>query len=172
MPDAFVGEISIFTGPNPPDGWLPCLGQSAPRARFPALFSVIGTRFGSNSQLEFTLPDLSGRVPIGVGKGAGLTEYTLAQSGGVESVTLTEEQIPSHSHPLYATTSAASQTSPEGMLSAVTSSPTYGSGGNLVAMSFLSIGSVGENIAHENRMPYLAVNFCICYVGVMPVQSS
>src|SRR5216110_3217385 len=107
MAQPYVGEIRMFAGNFAPVGWMFCEGQLLPISENTTLFQLIGTTYGGDGQSTFALPDLRGRVPLHMGNG-----FTLAETGGVETVTLTSSQIPAHSHPLLATVNAAQQNPP------------------------------------------------------------
>src|SRR5262247_1818304 len=107
MAQPYVGEIRMFAGNFAPSGWMFCEGQLLPISENETLFNLIGTTYGGDGQSTFALPDLRGRIPIHFGSG-----FILAETGGVETVTLTTSQIPAHSHPLLASTSTANQTNP------------------------------------------------------------
>src|ERR671938_1293457 len=107
MAQPYVGEIRIFAGNFPPAGWMFCEGQLLSISENETLFQLIGTTYGGDGQSTFALPDLRGRIPLHFGQG-----FTLAETGGTETVTLTVSQIPAHSHPLLATSAKANQTNP------------------------------------------------------------
>src|SRR5262245_50434933 len=109
MAQPYVGEIRMFAGNFAPAEWAFCDGQLLPISENETLFNLIGTTYGGDGENTFALPDLRGRIPLHFGNG-----FTLAQTGGVETVTLTEAQIPKHNHTLLGTTSSANQTSPLG----------------------------------------------------------
>src|SRR5271167_4450870 len=113
MGQPYVGEIRMFAGNFAPAGWMFCEGQLLPISEYETLFNLIGTTYGGDGQSTFALPDLRGRLPLHQGSG-----FTLAETGGVETVTLTTQQIPAHGHPLLATGNFASTTSPQGNLAA------------------------------------------------------
>src|SRR5579862_3000625 len=102
MSQPYVGEIRMFAGNFAPSGWMFCEGQLLPISEYETLFNLIGTTYGGDGQSTFALPDLRGRMPNHMGLGSGLSTYILAQTGGVETVTLTTNQIPIHSHPAVA----------------------------------------------------------------------
>src|SRR5262245_20901956 len=108
----FLGEIRIFAGNFAPAGWAFCDGQVLQIAEWTNLFQLIGTTYGGDGITTFNLPDLRGRLPLHFGTPPGLRAFTQAETGGVESVTLTSSQIPSHSHSLQATTNNADSNSP------------------------------------------------------------
>src|SRR5262245_1516974 len=105
MAQPYVGEIRIFAGNFAPAGWMFCEGQLLPISEYETLFNLIGTTYGGDGQSTFALPDLRGRIPLHFGSG-----FTLAETGGVETVTLTVSQIPAHSHTLLGSTSIATLT--------------------------------------------------------------
>src|SRR5512146_1179478 len=113
MAQPYVGEIRMFAGNFAPAGWMFCEGQLLPISEWETLFNLIGTTYGGDGQSTFGLPDLRGRIPVHAGAG-----FTLAETGGVESVTLTVSQIPAHSHALMGTSSFATTTSPQGAIPA------------------------------------------------------
>src|SRR5213075_1703642 len=112
MAQPYVGEIRMFAGNFAPAGWMFCDGQLLPISENETLFQLIGTTYGGDGESTFALPDLRGRIPIHQGTGTDGTTYTLAEAGGVESVTLTTNQIPSHTHPMLGSGDPASQRNP------------------------------------------------------------
>ena len=112
MSEPFVGEIRMFGFGFAPQGWAPCNGQLLPINQNQALFSLLGTTYGGDGEATFALPDLRSRVPVGQGQGPGLSAYAEGQAGGAETVTLTATQMPGHTHPVRASSSAAGSTSP------------------------------------------------------------
>jgi microcystin-dependent protein len=171
MPEPMVGEIRIFAGSFPPAGWAFCAGQTIPISENDVLFTLIGTTYGGDGQETFNLPDLQGRVPIHMGTLGGNT-YTLGEKAGVESVTLTTQQLPTHSHPFLASTNNASSSNAQGNVLAQT--PTvqlYINDVASFAMDARSIGPVGGSQPHENMQPFLCINFIISLFGVFPTQT-
>ena len=170
MPDPFVGEVRCFAFGFAPVGWLPCAGQLLSINQYTALFSVIGTAYGGDGSTTFAVPDLRGRVSMSPGQGVGLSSYALGQAGGDESVTLVANQIPSHGHPVAAS-SAATAKSPGGAVPAYTSSAaSYGTTEDLA----MSVTMAGENVGdepHPNLQPYLVLNWCIALQGEFPSRS-
>src|SRR2546422_11724296 len=114
MAQPYVGEIRMFAGNFAPAGWMFCEGQLLPISEYETLFNLIGTTYGGDGQSTFALPDLRGRIPLHAGTGSDGINYTLAEQGGVESVTLTTNQIPAHTHPFTVSTNPATDTSPQG----------------------------------------------------------
>lgn len=168
MSQPYVGEIRMFAGNFAPAGWMFCEGQLLPISEFETLFNLIGTTYGGDGQSTFALPDLRGRLPIHQGNG-----FTLAETGGVEEVTLTVSQIPAHSHPFLATINLINVTDPTGSLLAQQSGGVKiysGAAGN-APMSPNTIGSTGGSQPHSNFQPYLCIDFIISLFGVFPSQT-
>jgi microcystin-dependent protein len=168
MGQPYVGEIRMFAGNFAPAGWMFCEGQLLPISEYETLFNLIGTTYGGDGQSTFGLPDLRGRVPMHQGNG-----FTLAETGGVETVNLTVPQMPNHSHPFLATTNFANVTSPSGaVLAQLTGGVKIYSGaaGN-APMATNMIGSTGGSQPHDNFQPYLCVDFIISLFGIFPSQT-
>jgi microcystin-dependent protein len=175
MADPFVAEIRIFPFNFAPKGWAFCDGQILPISQNTALFSLLGTTYGGNGQSTFALPDLQGRAPMHPGQGPGLSLYDLGQTGGSETVTLLESEIPSHAHALQGTAGIANQNSPAGTLVGRPfggGSPyTPPAGAPLVQMALETIDPVGGDQPHNNMQPYLTLSFCIALQGVFPPRT-
>lgn len=167
MAQPYVGEIRMFAGNFAPAGWMFCEGQLLPISEYETLFNLIGTTYGGDGQSTFALPDLRGRVPLHFGNG-----FTLAETGGAESVTLTTQQIPAHSHALLATTSFGSATTAGGNVLAQTQAiKLYNSATPNAPMAPGTIGSTGGSQPHDNFQPYLCVDFIISLFGIFPSQT-
>ena len=166
--DAFLGEIRIFGGNFAPVGWALCQGQLLSIAQNTALFSILGTTYGGNGIETFGLPDLRSRVPLGWGQGPGLTLYNEGDTGGVESVALTDAQLPAHTHTAAGSSQARTTSSPSG---AVPAGGGYYTAAPNVSLSPSAIGATGGNQPHENRQPFLALNFIIALQGIFPSRS-
>ena len=167
MSQPYVGEIRMFGGNFAPAGWMFCEGQLLPISENETLFNLIGTTYGGDGQSTFALPDLRGRVPLHVGSG-----FVQAQNGGVESVTLTVNQIPAHSHPLIATESNANDANaPGNVLAQASSFFPYINVNGAAAMAAAAIGNDGGNQPHDNFQPYLCIDFIISLFGVFPSPS-
>jgi microcystin-dependent protein len=171
MSQSFVGEIRIFAGTFEPSGWAFCDGRLLPISENETLFQLIGTTYGGDGQSTFALPDLRSRIPIHWGTDpASGTTFQIGEMGGVESVTLTVNQIPAHTHPLSASTNNAATANASGNLLAQTPSYTpYVSG--FVPNSPLNasaIAPVGGSQPHDNFQPYLCVNFILSLFGIFP----
>jgi microcystin-dependent protein len=164
MAQPYVGEIRIFAGNFAPAGWMFCEGQLLPISENETLFQLIGTTYGGDGQETFALPDLRGRIPLHQGNG-----FTLAETGGTETVTLTTQQIPQHTHAFVAAATAGNLVTPIGNLPAnSTSVKPYISeapDGNFNA-SAISID--GGSQPHENFQPYLCLDFIISLFGIFP----
>jgi microcystin-dependent protein len=174
MSQPYVGEIRMFGGNFAPAGWMFCEGQLLPISEYETLFNLIGTTYGGDGQSTFALPDLRGRVPVHSGSFSGLS-LALGQSGGVENVTLTVNQIPSHGHGLLATT-GGSVLSPSGALPATASGgvsglQTYGPTPSNTTLNASSIQNSGNSQPHSNFQPYLCVDFIISMFGIFPSQT-
>jgi microcystin-dependent protein len=168
-----VGEIRMFGGNFAPAGWALCDGSLLPISENEMLFQLIGTTYGGDGQSTFGLPDLRGRVPIHQGTGTGLSSRILGQMGGVENVTLTPSQIPSHNHPLVAAGAAAQATAePTGSLPAIANTDLYSAPkSGTLAMDPAAVGDSGSSEAHTNVAPFLCVNFIISLFGIFPSQN-
>jgi microcystin-dependent protein len=167
MGQPFVGEIRMFAGNFPPAGWMFCEGQLLPISENETLFNLLGTTYGGDGQSTFALPDFQGRAPMHQGNG-----FSISEKGGVESVTLTTNQIAAHTHALLGTLNAASGTAPSNTsLPAAAALPTitpYGTdapGGPLAAQS---VSAVGGSQPHNNLQPYLCINYILSLFGVFP----
>lgn len=168
MAQPYVGEIRMFAGNFAPVGWMFCEGQLLPISENETLFQLIGTTYGGDGESTFALPDLRGRIPIHQGTG-----FILAETGGVEEVTLTVSQIPAHSHAFLASTDFGNQISPaNAVISKVTGVTPYREDQfPNQNMGPQSIGPVGGSQPHTNFQPYLCVNFIISLFGIFPSPS-
>ena len=169
MAQPYVGEIRMFAGNFAPAGWMFCEGQLLPISEYETLFNLIGTTYGGDGQSTFALPDLRGRLPLHQGNG-----FTLAETGGAETVTLTVNQIPAHTHALLATGNNASGTAPATQVFAASSEVTvspYGSDAPQITVSPQMVGSTGGSQPHNNFQPYLCVDFIISLFGIFPSQT-
>ncbi len=172
MADPFVAEIRIFPFNFSPNGWAFCDGQLLPLSQNTALFSLLGTTYGGNGKSNFALPDLMGRAPMHPGQGPGLSHRDLGESGGSETVSLLESEIPAHNHTVSGVNDSGLQSSPEGALTARANLyKTNPVGNTLVNMSVNTLAPVGGNQPHNNLQPYLTLNFCIALQGVYPPRS-
>lgn len=180
----YLGEIRLFPYMVVPRGWAPCHGQLLPIAQNSALFSLLGVYYGGNGTTNFALPNLNGRTIVGTGNSTSGSSYNIGQSAGVENVTLTINTLPAHAHFVVANTSY-DQGSPNTNFfgnANIPASPTQPgkntntanlfapAGGPLVALA-PSITPTGGGLPHENRMPYLALNYYIAIQGIYPSRS-
>lgn len=168
MAQPYVGEIRMFAGNFAPAGWMFCEGQLLPISQNATLFQLIGTTYGGDGQNTFALPDLRGRVPIHIGQGPGLPNYQLAQSAGVEEVTLTVQQIPAHAHQMVASLDIPSQSTPGNAVTGQAAAKIYRVGGPSVTLDLSAIASAGGSQPHQNFQPYLCVDFIISLFGIFP----
>lgn len=179
--EGFIGQIILVGFNFAPRSWAICDGRLLAITSNTALFSILGTTYGGNGTTTFALPDLRGRVPVGPRSGPGRSNYALGQTSGQERVTLISTQIPSHTHTLSASTAAGTSTLPENNFIANSlleidrgtnrEGESFGAPVNVVAMNGNSITSQGGNQAHENRQPYLGLNYVICLQGIFPPRS-
>jgi microcystin-dependent protein len=172
VPDPFIGEIRMFAFGFAPQGWALCNGQLLPIAQNQALFSLLGTTYGGNGTTTFALPDLRSRVPVHQGQGPGLSPYAEGQASGTETVTLAAAQMPQHTHPVNASSSAATSDNPAGRTLARSASHIYHpESGQHTVMDANMLGEAGGSQPHDNIQPYLAVTFCIALNGIFPAQN-
>ncbi|MBX3120519.1 MAG: phage tail protein [Fimbriimonadaceae bacterium] len=167
MADPFIGEIRPVPYTFAPRNWAFCSGQLLPINQNQALFSLIGTTYGGNGQTNFALPDLRGRVPMSSGTGPGLSSKTLGEKAGVETVTLTANEIPAHNHPANVSVQPADQYSPGLLLPAVSPRQLFAPGPT-GAFAPGMITNTGGNQAHNNLQPYLTISFVIALTGIFP----
>lgn len=168
MAQPYVGEIRMFAGNFAPAGWMFCEGQLLPISENETLFQLIGTTYGGDGQETFALPDLRGRVPIHQGTHLATT-YQLAESAGVEEVTLTTQQIPAHTHPLLASNAVANDPNPQlNLLAESSATRMYQSAAPSGALAAQAVGPVGGSQPHSNFQPYLCVDFIISLFGIFP----
>ena len=165
MGTPFLGEIKIVGFNYAPKGWAECNGQFLPINQNQALFSLLGTMYGGNGQTTFALPDFRGRIPIHQGAG-----FNVGNAGGQEFHTVTQSEMPSHNHFVQATNSTGTTNVPIGNLLAVTNQPMYRTSAN-TTLHPSTISNVGGSQPHENRQPYLVLNFIIALQGVFPARS-
>jgi microcystin-dependent protein len=161
----YVGEIRMFAGNFAPAGWMFCNGQLLPISEYETLFNLIGTTYGGDGQSTFALPNLQGRLAVHQGNG-----FTLAQSGGAETVTLTDAQMPAHSHPFLCSTSPGAQKNPPGnVLAAAVAGSVYLQAAPDAALASGTIQQFpGGSQPHDNMQPYQCVSFIISLFGVFP----
>jgi microcystin-dependent protein len=169
--DPFIGEIRMFGGNFPPSGWAFCNGALMAIAENDALFTLIGTTYGGDGQSTFGLPDLQGRVPIHQGTLNGVT-FTMGEKAGVESVTLSTQQLPTHSHPFLASKGPGNNNSPTGNVTGESAAvKIYFADAPVVPMNAEAVTPVGGSQPHENMQPYLAISYIISLFGIFPTQN-
>ena len=164
MSTPYVGEIRAVAFSFAPENWALCNGATLPISTNETLFTLLGTTYGGDGQTTFKLPDLRGRIALHQGAG-----FVQGQTGGEESVTLTTAQIPAHTHSIAAQSGAGTAQSPAGGVFAASGAPQFGSGANSV--SGLALQNAGGAQPHENRMPFLAINYIISLYGIYPSPS-
>jgi microcystin-dependent protein len=170
MNEPFIGEIRIFPLDFVPRGWLPCDGRTLAITENAALFSVLGTRYGGDGRDTFALPDLQGRSPLQAGQGPGLTAREMGETGGSGRVALEVSQMPAHTHAVETSTDEmAGHRAPSSERRLALSHPgkAYGPPGR-AELAPEALGSEGDSLEHENRMPYLTLRFCIAAHGTYP----
>ena len=171
--DPFVAEIRIFPFNFAPKGWAFCDGQILPLSQNTALFSLLGTTYGGDGKSNFALPDMQGNAPMHPGQGPGLSLHDLGETGGSETVSLLESEIPSHSHALRADILDIADTnvvSPNASFALSSGGTLYQAAGG-VTMSDNTIAPAGGDQPHNNMQPYLTLNFCIALQGVYPPRT-
>ena len=173
MSEPFIAEVRIFAGNFAPRGWAFCNGQLLPISQNTALFSLIGTTYGGDGRTTTALPNLQGRAPMHPGRGPGLTDRRLGQSGGVTGVTLSTNQMPSHTHPAQYFNNAPADTGiPSGSATPCVNDSQHNYGPELdTEIMSGALKSEGGGQPHNNMQPYLGMNFIIALVGVYPSRS-
>jgi microcystin-dependent protein len=167
----FVGEIAIVGFNFEPNGWAFCDGRLMAISQDDALFALIGTTYGGDGQTTFALPDLRGRVPIHQGSN-GFGSFVMGQTGGEETVTLTINQIPIHEHTISGQSGLGSTAIPTGGVWASQSQlNVYSSASADTPMNPASISTAGGSQPHDNRSPFLTVNYIISLFGIFPSQN-
>ncbi|MDP5078021.1 MAG: tail fiber protein [Nonlabens sp.] len=170
--DGFIGEVRMFAGNFAPRNWASCEGQLLPIAQNTALFSIIGTMYGGDGRTTFALPDLRGRVPVGVGNGPGLPSVNQGSPFGTATTTLSINNLPAHSHSVNGVTEVGTSSDPTGNYPANTKifDNEYGTG-TLTPMNSGMIGISGQGQPFENRPPSLGMRYIICLQGIFPSRS-
>jgi microcystin-dependent protein len=172
--DPFVAEIRIFPFNFAPKGWAFCDGQILPLSQNTALFSLLGTTYGGDGRSNFALPNMQGNAPMHPGQGPGLSLHDLGETGGSETVSLLESEIPSHSHGLAASVRDGGVRSPGGQnLANGSGINMYAPAANAPTVNLLDtvIAPAGGDQPHNNLMPYLTLSFCIALQGVYPPRT-
>ncbi|MBK9442731.1 MAG: phage tail protein [Comamonadaceae bacterium] len=167
----FIGEIICGGWNFCPTDWADCNGQLIPIGQYDALFALIGTTYGGDGQQTFALPNIQGRTMVHAGTGPGLSSRVLGEMGGTETVTLTTNQLPAHSHTLAAHTGNERSASPTGRIPGIApaAAPVYAATGNGIAvLSPSTVSASGGSQPHNNLQPYLAMKCCISLNGIFP----
>ena len=176
MSQPFLAEIMIFTGGFAPKNWALCDGQLMPISQNTALFALLGTTYGGNGTSNFALPNFQGCAPMHAGQGPGLSLRDLGETGGEQTVTLLQTEMPAHSHNAKGVS---------GTTSASPANDAWGSGGRLgggllytasvpasnVQMNPFATAPSGGSQPHNNLQPYLGLTFCIALAGIFPARS-
>ena len=164
MAEPFLSEIRMMSFVFAPKGWALCNGQLLPINQNQALFSLLGTTYGGDGQVNFALPDLRGRVPIHVGSG-----HTLGERGGEQAHTLSIAEIPTHTHMVAASSAATGGTAtPNGSYLGGANNAYRSPGGSTTSLSPGTVANVGGSQAHLNMQPFLSISFCIALQGIFP----
>jgi microcystin-dependent protein len=173
MAQPYVGEIRMFAGNFNPNGWAFCDGQLLAISENETLFQLIGTTYGGDGESTFALPNLQSRIPLHMGTGPDGVTYQIAEMSGVESVTLSTQQIPIHTHPMFcfSDNSGAVTSNPANALAGPADINQYN---NTTAPNTqlgtppFSSAPTGGSQPHENLMPYLCINYIISLFGIFP----
>jgi microcystin-dependent protein len=172
MSSPFLGEIRVVGFNFAPRGWATCDGQLLPISQSTALFSLLGTTFGGNGTTNFGLPNFQGIVPVGSGSGAGLSPYSIGETGGTSTETITPATMPAHTHnPFYGDAELAGDASPVGDLFAGASQSTYAPLTTTQRFTPKVMQLVGENQPHENMAPFQTLLYIIAMNGVFPARN-
>jgi microcystin-dependent protein len=179
MSEPYLGEIRPFAGNYAPEGWHMCDGSLLPINTYQALYSLIGTAYGGNGQTTFGIPDFRGRLPVGQGQGAGLTNRIIGQTGGTSTVQINDSQMPLHTHNVLAVGGADATTATISSGAALAKTPgqvvryAVASATAEAAIHQMAAGAItpsGGSASHVNLMPYLAIQFIIALQGLYPTR--
>lgn len=174
MADPFVAEIRIFPFNFAPKGWATCDGQILPLSQNTALFSLLGTTYGGDGKSNFALPNMQGNAPMHPGQGPGLSLHDLGETGGSQTVTLLESEIPLHTHAVRfhgVDLAELNAPNPSRALATSANATAYVPPANIVAMSPQMFPPAGGDQPHNNMQPYLTLLFCIALQGVFPPRT-
>jgi microcystin-dependent protein len=172
MSDQFLAEIRMVGFNFAPRGWATCDGQIMPISQNTALFSLLGTNYGGNGTVNFGLPNLQACAPIQSGQGPGLTSYFTGETLGTQTITLSQTQMPAHTHAFKALNTIGDNNNPNGAVPArvIGETPYVNATANVPLANSLT-AAAGGNQPHNNMMPYLVINFCIALQGIFPPRS-
>lgn len=173
MADPYIGEIRMFAGSFAPADWEFCDGRQLPISEYETLFNLIGTTYGGDGQETFNVPNLCGRAPIHRGQGPGISQtYQLGEPFGVEQVTLTTQQIPTHQHALHASPAGGTTAHASGsVLASAPAAAAFIVDAPSVQLSATSVTGQGGSQPHPNMPPYTVVSYIICVNGIYPFPS-
>jgi microcystin-dependent protein len=173
MAEPFLGEIRMFGFNFAPVNWALCAGQLMSISQNTALFALLGTMYGGDGVTTFALPDLRGRVPLGVGQGPGLSNYNQGQQGGEENHTLITQEMPQHTHQVSASQASDATTPLNNFLGDDSRNPVnvYNTTSDGTLMNARMLSVAGGSLPHNNMQPYLCINFCIALQGIFPSRS-
>jgi microcystin-dependent protein len=169
--EPFLGQIQAFGFNFAPRGWAFCNGQLIAIMQNQALYSLLGTIYGGDGRSTFALPDLRGRISLHQGNGPGLSDYTIGEKAGAERVTLTTYELPSHTHTAKVVATSPNSAKPSGTSIATPDSEVYSTANPDTDLNIKTIGNTGGGQSHENRPPFLVINWCIALQGVFPSRS-
>ena len=170
MAQPYVGEIKMFAGNFAPAGWMLCQGQLLPISEYDTLFNLIGTTYGGDGQSTFALPDLQSRIALHQGTNQGNT-FTLGQTAGTETVTLTTSQIPNHTHAMLASNDISTLSAPAGHVTGQAATKLYRAGNPSLTLNPQAVTNSGGSQPHTNLQPFLVINFIISLFGIFPSQT-
>jgi len=176
MSEFFLGQIMLTAFNFAPRGFALCNGQMMSISQNQALFSLLGTQYGGDGITNFALPDLRGRVPVGAGSSVDPSwrpsPYTQGEMGGVESVTLTQAEMPAHIHPFQGTSDAGTSRNPTGKLYGTDTIALYApANGPQVPLNSTTLSNAGSSGPHENMQPFKVINYCIALTGIFPSRN-
>lgn len=172
MSNQFVAEIRIFPFNFAPTGWAFCDGQLMPISQNTALFSLLGTTYGGDGKSNFALPNMQGNAPMQPGQGPGLSLHDLGETGGSQTVTLLQSEMPAHAHTLNASGGDGNDPQPSGELLATgIGVGMYAAPGPSAQLGFPAVAPAGGGLPHNNMQPFLTLNFCIALQGIFPPRT-
>jgi microcystin-dependent protein len=164
MAEPFLGELRLMSFNFPPKGWAECNGQLLPINQNQPLFSLLGTMYGGDGRVNFALPDLRSRAPLHIGGGLNVQ----GELAGEEFHTLVQSEMPAHTHAVQASSLAGNQ-SPPAMLASIGN--TYTTFSDPTTINPATLAANGGSQAHENRAPFLVLNWCVALVGIFPSRN-